>query len=253
MFFDQRVAVVIPAHNEERLIGQTIRSVPDFVDAIVVVDDASSDATVARIREAAEARVRLLLHRRNRGVGAAIVAGYGAALEAGADIVAVMDGDGQMHPGDLTALLGPLVGGDADFTKGYRFAGLRARGPMPLTRLVGNRVLSGATRLATGYGGPVDAQCGYTALRASALARIPLDRLYPRYGFPNDLFIRALEAGLRIQAVPVRALYGTEVSGIRPAVAIPRILGLLLRAEGRRMLPSLPRGFRDPAEVGERP
>jgi glycosyltransferase involved in cell wall biosynthesis len=220
------------------LIGCTLKAIPGFVDSIYVVDDASTDATAEEVHRVAhlDARVELLLHSGNRGVGASIVTGYRAALHGGADVVAVMDGDGQMHPDDLGPLLAPVVERRADFAKGNRFEGLRPRGAMPLARWIGNLVLSAATRIVAGFGGPIDAQCGYTAVSAAALARLPLDGLYPRYGFPNDLLFRAVELGLRIQSVPVRSVYGMEVSGIRPLEAIPRILGLLARAWLRRVV-----------------
>jgi glycosyltransferase involved in cell wall biosynthesis len=241
VYRDLRIAVAVPAHNEERLVRATLASVPPFVDAVVAVDDASDDRTPLEIARAAlaDGRVRSIRHERNRGVGASIVTAFQAAIRLGADVVAVMDGDGQMHPADLPQLLEPVCAGRADVAKGYRFDGFGARGPMPLTRLVGNHVLSAATRVAGGYDEPLDAQCGYVAVSAAALARLPLDRLYPRYGFPNDLVLRALETGLRVESVPVRAVYGSEVSGIRPHVAIPRIVGLLAHAWLRRKLVSV--------------
>ncbi len=243
MYRQNRVAVAIPAHNEARHVARTIATVPSFVDVVVAVDDASEDGTAAELARAAraDARVRPLAHDRNRGVGAAIVTAYRAALHLGADAVVVMDGDGQMDPRDMPALLDPVCEGRADLVKGHRFDGLRPRGPMPRSRVVGNHLLSAATRVAAGYAAPLDAQCGYTAVAASALACLPLDRLYPRYGFPNDLVLRALEAGLRVESVPIRALYGSEVSGIRPHVAIPRILGLLARGWARRRFAAAPR------------
>ncbi len=239
MYLGNRIAVAIPAHNEERLVARTLGAIPLFVDAIVAVDDASDDATSREIRRAAglDARIHALAHPDNRGVGAAIVTAYRAALHLGADVVAVMDGDGQMDPGDLPALLEPVCAARADLAKGHRFDGIRPRGPMPVTRVVGNHVLSAATRIAAGHRAPLDAQCGFTAIAASALTRLPLDRMYPRYGFPNDLVLRVLEAGLRVESVPIRALYGTEISGIRPHVAIPRIFGLLARGWMRRRFP----------------
>lgn len=240
MFLDHRIAAAIPAHNEERLIGGTLADIPSYVDLVVVVDDASTDGTAVEIDRAARRDPRIIQrsHPRNSGVGAAIVTAYRVALAAGADVVVVMDGDGQMDPGDLPGLLEPVCQGRADLAKGYRFDGIRARGPMPFARLVGNHVLSLLTRYAAGYGGLLDAQCGYTAISAQALGRIALDSLYPRYGFPNDLAMRVVEAGLRLESVPIKALYGTEVSGIRPHVAIPCILGLLARGFLRRRLPS---------------
>ncbi len=203
---------------------------------VFAIDDASTDATVRAVLVEArrDPRVVLLRHRENRGVGAAIITGYRAAMALGVDVVVVMDGDGQMHPDDLCTLLDPIAERRADFVKGNRFDGLRPRGAMPKTRLVGNIVLSVATRLVSGIRVPLDAQCGYTAISANAVERVPLDALYPRYGFPNDLLFRALENGLRVVSVPVRAVYGEEVSGIR-LPAIPRIFWLLVRATLRRV------------------
>ena len=236
MYRNTIVAVAVPAHNEERLVARTILSVPDYVDVVVAVDDASDDATSAEIARAAsiDGRVVAMAHDTNLGVGKAVVTAMCAALGRGAGVVAVMDGDGQMHPDDLSALLDPVVSGRADLAKGFRFDGLRPRGPMPLARVIGNHVLSAGTRIVAGHSGPLDSQCGFVAVSAEAFMRLPLERLYPRYGFPNDLVIRTLEAGLRIESVPIRAVYGAEVSGIRPHVAIPRILGLLARAAARR-------------------
>ena len=237
MLNDRKVAVAIPAHNEERLIAGTIGTVPRFVDLVIVVDDASTDATCAEVRRAADldGRVVVLDHSRNCGVGAAIVTAYREALRRGADVVAVMDGDGQMHPDDLESIVAPVCAGRADLAKGTRFDGLSPRGRMPAARWIGNVVLSAATRWAAGIDIALDAQCGYTAVSSAALARLPLDVLYPRYGFPNDLVLRAVEAGLRIEPVPVRAVYGAEISGIRPHIAVPRILALLARAAVRRL------------------
>lgn len=254
MLHDQKVAVAIPAHNEERLIAETIGAVPPFVDVIVVVDDASTDGTLAEIRRAAarDDRVVVLSHARNQGVGAAIVTAYRRALRSGAQVVAVMDGDCQMHPGDLAAVLEPVCSGRADFSKGSRFDGLVPRGRMPLARIIGNVVFSVATRIAGGLGTNVDAQCGYTAISAASLARLPLDILYPRYGFPNDLVLRVAEAGMSIESVPVRAVYGAEVSGIRPHVAVPCIAALLVRGLWRRVrVPRIEAMRRRPIEADE--
>ena len=238
MYRELRIAVAVPAHNEERLIRRTLERVPGFVDDIVVVDDASTDGTATEIRCAAirDPRIHALSHDRNRGVGASIVTAFGTSIALGADIVVVMDGDGQMHPDDLAAMLEPIAAGEFDVAKGLRFDGIRPRGSMPFARWTGNIVLSAATRLASGWRAPLDSQCGYVALSYGALLKLPLDRLFARYGFPNDLFLRSVGAGLRVSCVPVRSVSGAEVSGIRPHVAVPVIFWLLLRGWIRRML-----------------
>lgn len=237
MYRELRIAVAVPAHNEERLIRRTLERVPGFVDDIVVVDDASTDETAAEIRHASlrDSRIHGLMHDRNRGVGASIVTAFETSIALGADIVVVMDGDGQMHPDDLAAMVEPVALGRFDVAKGLRFDGLRPRGSMPSGRWIGNLVLSAATRLASGWRAPLDSQCGYVALSAAALSRLSLAELYARYGFPNDLFLRSVGAGLRVSCVPVRSVYGAEVSGIRPHVAVPVIFWLLARGWLRRI------------------
>jgi glycosyltransferase involved in cell wall biosynthesis len=239
-FEGMRVAVVIPAFNEEALIATTIRAVPSWVDDVVVVDDASDDATRHRAQAAGGARVRVLSHESNRGVGAAIATGYRWAFAQGADVAAVMAGDAQMDPDDLPGLLQPIARGGADYVKGNRLAHPGVLRLMPLHRWIGNHVLSFLTRVAVGSTDVQDSQCGYTALSRRAGMSLDLHALYPRYGYPNDLCARVVEAGLRIGQTVVRPIYGTEQSGItlRTAlVRIPLLLGrILLRRLGRRRL-----------------
>ena len=117
MLDDQRVAVVVPAHDEEKLIAETIRSIPGFVDRVLVVDDASRDGTVAAVRGLGDPRVELIVHERNLGVGAAIITGYKRALEERIDVTAVMAADAQMDPGDLETLVAPVARRSTLFTR----------------------------------------------------------------------------------------------------------------------------------------
>jgi glycosyltransferase involved in cell wall biosynthesis len=227
-----RLFVVVPAHNEERLLGATLAGIPAFVDQIVVVDDASIDRT-GEVAGAAAGPVHVVRHETNRGVGASIATGYRFALRAGADAIAVMAGDAQMHPDDLARLALPVVRGEIDYAKGDRLAHPDVRRRMPWARRVAGRVLSRLTGWAAGI--PLsDSQCGYTVISSRAVQGIDLDSLYPRYGYPNDLVGRLALAGFSIRDVPVRPVYGTETSGIRPwHVGI--ILGLVARIAWRRM------------------
>jgi glycosyltransferase involved in cell wall biosynthesis len=247
MYRGIRIGVVIPAFNEERAIAAAIASVPAFVDRVVVVDDASRDATATRV--AIDDRVELVRHPANRGVGAAIVSGYRRALALGLDAVAVMAGDGQMDPADLPALLDPLVDGAADYAKGNRFAHPELWRAMPATRILGNVALSLVTKLTSGYGHVFDSQCGYTAITRGALVALDLDRVFARYGYPNDLLARLNGAGQRVVDVPVRPIYGAGWrSGIRPHTVLYPIAWVLLRswferrqlAAARRARASLP-------------
>ncbi|MFL6213480.1 MAG: glycosyltransferase family 2 protein [Blastocatellia bacterium] len=228
MYRNRRIAVVMPIHNEEDRVHHAIARVPSFVDFILAIDDASTDGTAAQLRQIDDARLIRLRHATNRGVGAATKTGYGRALQTAADLIAVMDGDGQMDGRDLPALLDAAIKG-ADYVKGNRFLRRESLNAMPLTRLVGNRVFSLLTRRASRYRESLDAQCGYTVIRRAALMELPLDALYDRYGFPNEMWFAARRARLRVASVPVRSIYETEVSGINPLTVVPMISLLIAR------------------------
>jgi glycosyltransferase involved in cell wall biosynthesis len=237
MFGRLRVAVVIPAYNEERSVAATVRSVPAFVDHVLVIDDASTDRTFAEAGRARRRGLEVVRHKRNRGVGAAIETGYRRALALGVDAAAVMAGDGQMDPADLPGLLAPLEAGTADYVKGDRFRAPGLWQAMPPTRLVGNVLLSLATRVTSGYRHVFDSQCGYTAASRRALAVIDRAGMFPRYGYPNDLLARLNAARLRVEDVPVRAVYGPHWrSGIRPTTVIYPMMFVLLRSWIRRIV-----------------
>lgn len=222
----ERIAVVIPAFCEEKLIGRTLRGLPRFIDAIYVVDDGSPDGTARAAEAVADPRVHLIRHAQNRGVGAAIVTGYRAALADQADVVVVMAGDAQMDPADLPALLAPVVAGQADYVKGNRFRS-RERKQMPLLRRAAGKVLSWLTRLASGLDVD-DCQCGYTAISRHGLCTLPLGELWQGFGYPNDLLLLAAQHGLRVREVTVRPVYADEQSGVRPWHAL-LIVGLIAR------------------------
>lgn len=229
------VAVVIPSYNEARWIGETVSTVPPYVDAIVVVDDASSDDTSARAREAGGDRVHVVRHPQNRGVGAAIASGYRTARELGADVIAVMAGDGQMHPDDLEGVVRPVIEGRFDYVKGDRLRGAGALGTMPFFRLVAGHALGFLTGVAIGQPGLTDSQCGYTAIASRILGDLDLASLWPRYGYPNDLLAMIARAGFSIGEVRVRPVYRGEASGVRPWHA-GTVLYLISRAALRRAI-----------------
>jgi glycosyltransferase involved in cell wall biosynthesis len=213
MWHEARVAVVVPAYREARLIARTLAGIPRFVDGIFVVDDHSPDQTLAVARACSDPRLRCLLHPDNRGVGAAIVTGYRAALAEGHDVLAVMAGDDQMHPDDLCALVDPVARGTADYAKGNRCLHPQAH-RIPRLRRWGGAWLSTVTRLASGLS-LSDTQCGYTALSARAARQLELGSLWPRFGYPNDLILMLARQGMRVVEVPVRPVYADEESGVR--------------------------------------
>jgi glycosyltransferase involved in cell wall biosynthesis len=250
VYRELRVAVVIPAYNERRKIVDTIATVPEFVDDIIVIDDASHDDTsqqaeVAALGRGRPASVEVIRHAANRGVGGAIITGYRRALALGSDVAVVMAGDGQMDPDDLPAVLDPIARGDADYVKGNRFLHPAIWTTMPATRIVGNVVLSAATWVTSGYRHVFDSQCGYTAIHRSALAGIELGHLFPRYGYPNDLLSRLHVANMRVVDVPVRPIYGAHWhSGINVGTALHPIPWVLLRSWSNRVATQVGRRVR---------
>ena len=231
MYRERRIAVVVPAYNEELLIGPTLDTMPECVDRVYVVDDCSTDETSGRVAERAmkNSRIVLLRHETNCGVGAAIVAGYTAALADGLDIVAIMAGDNQLDPAFLPKLLDPIIDGKADYTVGNRLINPEFRKGMSRWRFAGNAALTLLTKIASGYWQLVDPQNGYTAISRRALETIPLDAVYPRYGYCNDILVRLNVYGFRVKNVPHPARYGLERSGIKYSSYIVRLSRLLLK------------------------
>jgi glycosyltransferase involved in cell wall biosynthesis len=233
---DKRVAVVVPAHDEEKLIAETIRTIPYFVDRIIVVDDASRDGTVAVVKGLDDDRIVVIEHERNQGVGAAIVSGYEQARDERIDVTAVMAADAQMDPADLETLCRPVALGEVDYAKANRlFTGL-AWEVIPRYRYLGNALLSLLTKIASGYWHVADSQSGYTAVSLEYLDLLDLDRLYPRYGFPNDLLVHLNVWNGRVRDYPSKPIYGVgERSGIRLRKVVPTISWLLFKAFWWRM------------------
>jgi glycosyltransferase involved in cell wall biosynthesis len=232
----KRVAVVVPAHDEEALIGETLRGIPGFVDRIYVVDDASTDGTAERAREVGDPRVEVISRDRNGGVGAAIVTGYKRALAEGVAVAAVMAGDNQMAPAELASLVQPVANGEVDYAKANRLVSGEAWQLIPRSRYLGNAVLSLLTKIASGYWHVADSQAGYTAIGHDVLAKLDLDRVYTRYGFPNDLLVHLNVWSARVRDVPSRPIYGVgERSGIKLRKVVPRISWLLVKGFCRRL------------------
>ena len=236
MLDGKRVSVVVPAHNEEKLIAETIRGIPQFVDRIYVVDDQSTDGTVEAVRTLGDPRVELIEHERNLGVGGAIITGYKQARDDKMIVTAVMAADAQMDPGDLEMLMGAVARGDVDYAKANRLFTGQAWEVIPRYRYLGNAVLSLLTKIASGYWHVADSQSGYTAISLPYLELLDLDRIYQRYGFPNDLLVHLNVWNARVRDYPSRPIYGVgERSGIRLRKVVPTISWLLVKGFFWRM------------------
>ena len=234
MYRDNKIALTIPAHNEEKLIGPTLDSVPDYVDRIYVVDDGSVDSTcdIVRQRAVADPRIDLVEHGKNRGVGQAIITGYRRASGDCCDITVVAGGDHQMPLEQIPDLLDPIVDGGSDYTKGNRFlmpdAGLDG---MPWSRFLGNALISIMTKVASGFYKIFDVVDGFTAISKRAIDLVNWDAAWKGYGYPMDFLVRINAYGLRVKDVPRRAIYleGERQSQIKGLPYALRVAPMLAR------------------------
>ena len=229
MLDGKSVAVIVPAYNEEALVGSTVARIPPFVDRILVVDDGSADGTAARA-EAGDGRVEIVRHDRNEGVGAAIVSGYRRAIAERIDVTCVMAADGQMDPDDLETLARAVAAGECDYAKANRLFTGQAWEVIPRSRYVGNAILSFLTKIASGYWHVADSQSGYTAVNLETLRLLDLERVYRRYGFPNDMLVHLNVFNRRVRDYASRPIYGVgERSGMKLRRVVPTIAWLLVK------------------------
>lgn len=234
MYCQKKICLIIPAYNEEKLIKPTLTQVPNTIDKIYVIDDASTDNMGAVVKELMkkDKRIMMIEHKKNKGVGSGIITGYKYALKEGYDIAVVIGGDYQMDLADLPNFLDPLVNNEADYTKGNRF--LYAKGipeVMPGHRLFGNSMLSLMTKLASGYYKVFDTMDGYTAINRKGLEVIDWKNAWKCYGYPADFLIRLNAYGLRVKDVPRRAIYlkGERQSQIKVLKYMLKVTPMLVK------------------------
>ena len=234
MYKDRRIGVVIPCYNEATQIVGVLDTMPSYVDLIVVIDDCSADGTadiVEKYREDRQDRIVLIQHESNQGVGGAIATGYKFMRDEQVDATTVMAGDGQMNPADLPALLDPVVDGRCDYSKGNRLIWDNAYDRIPKIRFFGNASLSFLTKIASGYWHVADSQTGYTVINLRALKVIDWDRMYKRYGQPNDLLVKLNVHSFKVIDVPVEPVYNVgEQSGIKVRKVLFSIGWLLFKS-----------------------
>ena len=231
------LAVVIPCHNVARHIEEVVNGIPENVSWIVAVNDCSTDDTDILLRRMEQHNKRLVVvrHSKNKGVGGAMLSGYAKSLELKADISIKMDGDGQMDPHYLPALLKPLLDEQADFTKGNRFRDLRALQAMPISRRIGNTGLSFIIKAASGYWNVFDPTNGYTAIKNEILREMDLSRIHHRYFFETSMLLELYYRNAVIKDVPMKAKYGDEVSGLSRTRTLIEFPPKLLKAFFRRI------------------
>jgi glycosyltransferase involved in cell wall biosynthesis len=227
------IAVVVPCYRVKAQILGVLAAIPPSVRAVYCVDDGCPDHSGAFVEaNVADPRVSVLYNPENRGVGGAMITGYRRALADGAEIIVKIDGDGQMDPRLLAKFVDPIAKSQSDYTKGNRFFRLEGVHDMPLSRLLGNALLTFMCKLSSGYWHIFDPTNGYTAIHAAVLRQLPLDKIDPRYFFESDMLFRLSTVRAVVTDVPMTALYGHETSGL----VIHRVLLPFLVGHARNFL-----------------
>jgi glycosyltransferase involved in cell wall biosynthesis len=232
MYRDRRISLVVPAYNEEKLIKPTLENVPELIDKVYVVNDASTDNMLEVIEQirARDGRIETINHETNLGVGQSIIDGYQKSAKEKFDIVVVIGGDFQMDLSEVADFLDPIIDGEVDYTKGNRFlSGMGAFDRMPKLRLVGNMLISAMTKIASGYYKVVDVVDGYTAISRRAIESINWDRAWKGYGYPMNFLIQLNMKGFKIKDIPRTAIYlegerQSQIKGVRYALKVSPML-----------------------------
>lgn len=223
--FNSLIAVVIPCYKVKNHILDVISSIGQEVSRIYIVDDCCPDESGDYVLTmCGDARVIVLKHEVNQGVGAAVLTGYKAAIRDNIDIIVKIDGDGQMDPNLLPIFVEPILSGRADYAKGNRFFNLDDVTEMPNIRIFGNAILSLFSKFSSGYWGIFDPTNGYTAIHGSVASMLPCKKISKRYFFESDMLFRLNTLRAVVIDIPMSAKYGDEVSNLK----VSKILGEFL-------------------------
>ena len=216
------IAVVIPCYYVKNHILDVIAKIGSEVSLIYVIDDKCPDKSGKYVEaNCRDLRVEVLYHEVNQGVGGAVMTGYRAAVVNGADVIVKLDGDGQMDPRLISSFAGPILAGEADYTKGNRFFDLEKIQTMPGIRMFGNACLSLMTKFSSGYWNLMDPTNGYTAIHADIVQLLPLNKISSRYFFETDILFRLNTIRAVVLDIPMNANYCEEVSNMK----IHKIIG----------------------------
>ena len=208
-----KVVVVMPALNAARTLRATLDAIPEgWVDEVILVDDKSSDDTVALARELP---LHLVWHPHNVGYGGNQKTCYLEALQRDADVVVLLHPDGQYEPGIIPKLVEPIVAGQADIVLGSRFLepGGARRGGMPWWKRAANRFLTESENRLMGTE-LSELHTGYRAFSRKLLLEVPFLRNSLDFAFDTELLMQAAHFGFRFHEVPCATIYNNEASSV---------------------------------------
>ncbi len=236
MYKNNKIGIVVPAYNEELLILEMLDGIPEYVDSIFVINDASNDRTLEllKLQKQKDNRIFIIDHQKNKGLGQSLIDGYLESSKSDVDITAVMAGDNQMDPKDLPNILDKIIEEKFDYVKGNRLLHQEISA-MPKYRFVGNSILTILTKFATGYYSLMDPQSGYTAIKNAVLRKIPIHEMTKGYGYNADILCMLNIRGFNVTDIEIRPVYDREISKIKLWKYIPKISILLTRLFFKRL------------------
>jgi glycosyltransferase involved in cell wall biosynthesis len=224
MYRNLKVAVVIPAYNEEKLIKKTIDSLPDFIDHVVAINDCSTDSTFTLLNEIKKNHKKLtvLSNDKNSGIGYTLIRGYKYLLsKTDVEAIGIVAGDAQFDTSYLQPMLDDFIDLNLDYVKASRFYHRESFKKMPRYRQFGNIFISLLTKFSTGYYTISDITNGCGFLRRSILQKVSFEFVQPRYDYETSMLTALSIAGAIVKDHAVPAVYGEETSTIK---LVPTVL-----------------------------
>lgn len=212
------IAIVIPYYNSSNLILEVVKSIPDFIQFVIIIDDCGKEPIpkelILNISNPLT-QYFFLKNDVNMGVGGATKTGFCKALELNADLIVKIDSDNQMDLNYLSVMIESIINNQADYVKGNRFRDLNALKKMPFVRRMGNLMLSFLIKIATGYWNVFDPTNGYFVIKSSILKQLDLSKLSNRYFFETSLIAELFYYKARIKDIAMPAIYADEKSSMK--------------------------------------
>lgn len=218
MYRKLETAVVIPCYNEEKMITQTIKKIPEYIDHIIAVNDASTDNTIGVLNKLKKQYSKLIIvdNKVNQGVGGALIAGYDYAIKnTKATAIGIVAGDDQFDSSYLKAMLDDFIDQSADYVKASRFFHREAFKTMPKYRQFGNIFISLLTKFSTGYYSITDITNGCGWLRREIIEKIDFSIVEKRYDYETSMLTALSIVNAKVIDHAVPAHYGDEKSTIK--------------------------------------
>ena len=218
MYRKLETAVVIPCYNEEKMITQTIKKIPEYIDHIIAVNDASTDGTIGVLNKLKKQYNKLSVvdNKVNQGVGGALIAGYDYAIKnTKATAIGIVAGDDQFDSSYLKAMLDDFIDQSADYVKASRFFHREAFKTMPKYRQFGNIFISLLTKFSTGYYSITDITNGCGWLRREIIEKVDFSIVEKRYDYETSMLTALSIANAKVIDHAVPAHYGDEKSTIK--------------------------------------